>query len=46
MTTGTSDLVRTLCEAFGITPVEHDKIPYGSGLINKTFLLKDRKSVV
>lgn len=42
MTTGTSDLVRTLCEAFGITPVEHDKIPYGSGLINKTFLLKDR----
>lgn len=36
------DLVHVLCEAFGITPVEHDIIPYGSGLINKTFLLKDR----
>ncbi|MBP8822915.1 MAG: phosphotransferase [Flavobacteriales bacterium] len=36
------DLVHVLCEAFGITPVEHDILPYGSGLINKTFLLKDR----
>ncbi len=42
MTTGDNDLVRVLCDAFGIQPVEHDIIPYGSGLINKTFLLKDR----
>ena len=36
------DLVQVLCEAFGIQPVEHDIVPYGSGLINRTFLLKDR----
>jgi Ser/Thr protein kinase RdoA (MazF antagonist) len=42
MSTHDHDLVRTLCDAFGIQPVEHDIVPYGSGLVNRTFLLKDR----
>ena len=43
MTTEDRDLVHVLCEAFAIQPVEHLIIPYGSGLINRTFLLKDQR---
>jgi len=43
MTTEDSNLVRMLCDAFAIQPVEHLIIPFGSGLINKTFLLKDQR---
>lgn len=41
MTSQPRDIVHTICDAFGITPVSHDCIPYGNGLINQTFLLKD-----
>ncbi|HMN06553.1 MAG TPA: phosphotransferase [Flavobacteriales bacterium] len=35
--------VDRICSAFGITPVRHDRVPFGSGLINQTYLLKDRQ---
>lgn len=35
--------VDRICRAFGITPVQHDRVPFGSGLINQTYLLKDRE---
>lgn len=34
--------LRTLCDAFGIALNGHDRIPFGNGLINQTYLLKDR----
>lgn len=35
--------VDIICQAFGITPVQHERIPFGNGLINHTYLLKDRQ---
>lgn len=35
-------ILRTLCESFGITLNGHDCMPFGNGLINRTYLLKDR----
>jgi Ser/Thr protein kinase RdoA (MazF antagonist) len=37
-----SDALQAICEAFGISPVRHDRLPHGQGLINHTYLLKDR----
>lgn len=34
--------IATLCEAFGIALNGHDCVPFGNGLINQTYLLKDR----
>ena len=34
--------LRTICERFGIVLNGHDCTPFGSGLINSTYLLKDR----
>ena len=34
--------LRSLCEAFGIALNGHDCAPFGNGLINQTYLLKDR----
>lgn len=34
--------LRTLCDAFAIELNGHDCVPFGNGLINQTFLLKDR----
>ncbi|MCC6575937.1 MAG: aminoglycoside phosphotransferase family protein [Flavobacteriales bacterium] len=34
--------LRTLCEAFGIALNGHDCMDFGNGLINSTYLLKDR----
>ncbi|MBK9761634.1 MAG: aminoglycoside phosphotransferase family protein [Flavobacteriales bacterium] len=34
--------LQTLCDHFGIALNGHDCIPFGSGLINRTYLLKDR----
>ena len=35
-------VLSTICAAFGIKVNGHDCIPFGNGLINQTFLLKDR----
>lgn len=37
-----NDALQAICEAFGISPVRHDRLPHGQGLINHTYLLKDR----
>jgi Ser/Thr protein kinase RdoA (MazF antagonist) len=37
-----STVLDTLCGAFGIALNGHDCLPYGNGLINQTYLLKDR----
>jgi thiamine kinase-like enzyme len=42
MTTERRSVLSTLCTAFGIALNGHDCIPFGNGLINQTFLLKDR----
>ncbi len=41
MITFRPNALRTICEAYGITPDDHDLAAFGNGLINKTYLLKD-----
>lgn len=42
MTPERDSTLKTICDAYGIALNGHDCAPFGSGLINTTYLLKDR----